>query len=54
MHGDAGSRYQAVEVRRRRVRSAVLSLGASCHSMLFHESCFFFKDAVSLFRFLSG
>lgn len=39
VHGDAGSRYQAVEVRRRRVRSGVLSPDASCSSMLFHESC---------------
>lgn len=35
MYGDAGSRYQAVEVRRRRVRSAVLSLDASRSAMLF-------------------
>lgn len=38
MHGDAGSRYQAVEVRRRRVRSAVLSPDASRSPMLFHET----------------
>lgn len=43
MYGDAGSRYQAVEVRRRRVRSAVLSLDASRSAMLFfslYETCF--------------
>lgn len=36
--GDAGSRYQEVEVRRRRVRSAVLSLDAPCSSMPFRDT----------------
>lgn len=57
MHGDAGSRYQAVEVRRRRVLPAVLSLDAlPCFSIrvvfVMFDLVFWMLNAPP-FRFLS-